>query len=342
MPELGSPNHPEVDPHQAASLAQYLQTDTFKIHLDAILPNHMSSERFASIALRQLSTTPKLQECSLRSVIGGMMTAATLGLEIGTQGECWLIPYGGDAQLQIGVWGHMALAWRSEQIKDVQIDVMMTGDRWEFQKGSEAYLHHRPVEGRDLDNINAIEWVYAVVRTTRGGVIFDAFDAGWIERIRSRSKSPNSPAWRDFYAEMAMAKALKKILKLCPKSREQARAITLDDQADGGAPQEFELDTDLLLPAEVALDPKTEEARAAFRNQQAKTPEAAAAEAREVFSGEPVLKPDDVREAMAAARDAEDGRPVKIPFAGPHEEPKGGFNDDIEPPEPEPTGNLGW
>jgi recombination protein RecT len=257
-------NHPEDAATPTASLAEYLQTDTFKTHLAAILPDHMASDRFASVCMRQLGLVPALASCSLRSVVGGMMTAATLGLEIGTQGECWLIPYKGEAQLQVGVWGHMALAWRSEQIKDVQVDVVQTGDLFSFRKGSEPFLHHEPRPGRDLDDIDAIEWVYAVVRTLAGGVVFDAFDREWIERIRSRSQAPNSPAWSNFYAEQAQAKALKKVLKLCPKSRHQARAITLDDEADAGAAQTFDIDTSLLLPAEVALDPKLEATRKAM------------------------------------------------------------------------------
>ncbi len=260
--ELRHEGHAEVDAQSAATLADHLQTDTFQRHLEAILPDHMGSERFASVCLRQLSTTPKLQECSLRSVIGGMMEAATLGLEIGTQGECWLIPYGNEAQLQIGLWGHMALAWRSALLADVQIDVVLPGDRFTFRKGTDAYLHHEPQKGRNLNEAErVIEWVYAVVRTKGGGTIFDAFDAAWIERIRSRSKAPNSPAWTNFYAEMAQAKCLKKVLKVCPKSREMARAITLDDEADAGAKQVWTVDTSLLLAAEQATDPTLQAAR---------------------------------------------------------------------------------
>ncbi len=278
MAELRSGgNGPDETP---TKLSAHLQTDTFKRHLEAILPAHMGSERFVSVCLRQLSTTPKLLECSLQSVVGGMMEAATLGLEVGTMGECWLIPYGGEAQLQVGVWGFMALAWRSEAIADVQVDVSLKGERFSWQKGTDGFLHHMPAMDRDLNDTDAIEWVYAVVRTLKGGAVFDAFGPAWIERIRGRSKSPNSPAWLDFYAEMAMAKALKKVLRRCPMSRELARAVTLDDQVDANAKQVWDVDTSHLLPANVALDPKTETARKAMSEMGAKpgrTPEPAKA-----------------------------------------------------------------
>ena len=264
--ELRHENQPDVEEESAVTLADHLQSETFKRHLEAILPKHLTSERFGSIAMRQLSLVPELQNCTLRRVIGSMMTAATLGLEIGTQGECFLIPYKRECTLQIGVWGHAALAWRSEQIADLQFDVVMKGDAFEFQKGTDAYLHHIPEEGRDLDATERIEWVYAVARTVAGGKVFDAFDRKWIERIRDRSQAPNSPAWSNFYAEMAMAKALKRVLKLCPKSRECGRAITLDDEAEAGAKQVWSVDTSFLLPGGTASEPKAEGVRSALRS----------------------------------------------------------------------------
>ncbi len=252
----------QVNAESAITLANHLQTDTFKKHLEAVLPEHMSSERFVSICLRQLSLIPELQNCTLASVIGGMMTAATLGLEVGTQGECWLIPYRDrkrdviEAQLQVGVWGHMALAWRSGLLADVQVNVVCHGDIFDFRLGSDPYLHHQPEEGRDLSDQRSIRYAYAVIRTLAGGVIFDAFDAAWIERRRNTSKSPDSPAWKNFYAEQAQAKALKTVLKRCPKSSHMGRAITLDDQADAGATQVFDVDASVMLPPRVSLDPR--------------------------------------------------------------------------------------
>jgi recombination protein RecT len=279
--------HPEVDEAKALTLADHLQSDTFKRHLEAILPKHLSTERFASIAMRQLSQVPKLQECSLRSVVGGIMEAATLGLEIGTQGEAWLIPYAEgpkdnrhlEAQLQVGVWGYAALAWRSGKIQDVQMDIVLPGDEFSFQKGSASFLHHKPRGERDFNKAEGtIEWVYAVVRTLEGGTIFDAFDALWVERIRAKSKSPNSPAWVNFYAEMAMAKALKRVLKLAPKSRELARAIVLDDLDDTAERQVFDIDTSHLLPAGASANAPDEKAgkatKEALRKPRAKTAKA--------------------------------------------------------------------
>lgn len=236
----------------AKSLVSYMQTPGFQEQLGRLLPSHLNSDRFLEVALRQLSAFPDLGLCSLRSVAGGIMQAGTLGLEIGTMGECWLLPYENRktgefyAQLQIGYMGYMALGWRSSQIVSIQADVVVAGDAFEFQKGVDGYLRHIPKAGRNLKDPGAIEWAYAVIKTAQGGWVWDAIDHETIERLRNSGRSANSPAWRDWYSEMAKAKVLKRTMKLAPKSRELARAIRLDDEADARVPQTFEYDIPLL------------------------------------------------------------------------------------------------
>ena len=91
----------------------------------------------------------------------------------------------------------------------------------------------------------------AIVETTFGGTVWDVIDHAEIERIRNSGPSGNSPAWRNWYDQQAIAKVLKRVLKFCPKSRELARAIALDDLSDANVHQAFDVDIPV-LPAEVA------------------------------------------------------------------------------------------
>jgi recombination protein RecT len=276
----------------AATLEDHLASSAFQARVSALIPKHLSSERFGAICLGQLAKTPALRTCTLESVLGGMLELTSLGLEPGTQGEAWLIPYNVyskqhqrkvmTAQVQIGVWGHMKLAHNSGRIAGVQMDVVLEGDEWSFSKGTRGHLHHVPRQGRDLNDLDAIRWVYAVVATDQWeptgdgktevmakGLFFDAFDRAWIERIHKRAQSYDSPAWTDWYAEQAMAKCLKRVLKTCPKSRDLARAITMTDELDAGAEggQVWDVDTTRLLTADVTVDPRVAAARAAMTDQ---------------------------------------------------------------------------
>jgi len=233
-----------------ATLEDFLQSDSFADHLRQILPDHLSSDRFSTIALRQTRAIPELQYCDLSTVAASVMEAAGLGLEIGINGECWVIPrqikrkVSGEwtkvweAGLQVGYLGHLALAWRSSQVAGLTVDVVIDGDRFEFEKGTSGFLRHRQREGRIVSEAT-VTHAYTVVQTVYGGTVWDVIDKVEIERIRNSGPSSNSPAWRDWYDQMAQGKVMKRALKFCPKSPELARAISLDDQMDGGVRQTF-------------------------------------------------------------------------------------------------------
>ena len=68
----------------------------------AALPKHLNSDRFTRIAITCVRQNPKLAECSVPSLLGSLMTVAQLGLEPGILGQCYLIPYKNECQLQLG------------------------------------------------------------------------------------------------------------------------------------------------------------------------------------------------------------------------------------------------
>lgn len=333
MPELRQQNDRDEDQREgAANLSHYMSSPRFADHLKRILPEHLDSDRFYTIALRQLEAVPDLALCSLRSVAGGILQAATLGLEIGTMGESWLIPYeqprgSGDytAQLQIGYLGYLALGWRSRQIAGLQVDVVMPGDAFEYQKGTNGYIHHKPQRGRlrgpDL------EYAYAVIQTVHGSHVWDVFSREDVERIRNSGPSGNSPAWLNWYPEMAIGKVLKSTLKFAPKSRELARAIALDDEADAGLAQGFDFDVPL-LEAETTRAPRQKAAQATADAARAAT-EARSEEPGDAAEPEP-REPETVvvrQPAPAAAKPAAAARTA--PAARP-------------PARAKPDGGLGW
>lgn len=243
------------------TISQYLQSKRFREGMERILPSHLDSERFFTIALRQLSQVKGLADCTPTSILGALMQSASLGLEPGINGECWLIPYEiskkdedgrwykeKQASLQIGYLGHLAMAWRSDKIAAVQCNYVMRGDHFRHQYGTNGVLEHVPADDRPTDP-KLLTHAYGLIETTSHGFIWWVLTKQEIERIRQSSPSANSPAWTDWYLEMAMGKALKRALKFAPKTREMARAIKLDDEHDARVPQQFDVDIPVdLLP----------------------------------------------------------------------------------------------
>ena len=65
-----------------------------RANLAAVLPKHVDADRMLKLALGALRTTPKLLNCNVESLMGAVVTCATLGLEPNTPlGHAYLIPF---------------------------------------------------------------------------------------------------------------------------------------------------------------------------------------------------------------------------------------------------------
>ena len=189
------------------------------------LPSVITPERFTRIVLSAISTTPKLAECSTKSFLGAMMTAAQLGLEPNTPiGQAYLIPYGGNVQFQVGYKGLIELFTRGGG-RNVTAEAVYANDEFEYELGLEPKLVHKPAM-RDRGEVIAY---YATYHTKDGGFGFAVMSKDDVDQHRKKfSKAVNSP-WNTNYDEMAKKTVIKKALKYAPISIEFAQAIAYDE-----------------------------------------------------------------------------------------------------------------
>lgn len=214
-----------------------------KEQIQQALPKHIRADHFIRTAITCISKTPKLLECSIPSLMGSLITAAQLGLNPdGITGEAYLIPFINSKKQADGSWkkvmevqfipgyrGLVQLAMRSGIVKSFQAREVYENDKFEFEFGLEPKLIHVPLK---IGERGILTFVYAVVQYTNGGSAFEVMNMNEVNMIRMRSKAPNSPAWTDFYAEMAKKTVIRKISKMCPLSPEFNKAIGLDETAE--------------------------------------------------------------------------------------------------------------
>lgn len=207
------------------------------------LPKHIDAGRFTRVALTEFTRMPKLLECTIPSVIGGMLQAAQLGLEIGMLGHAYLIPYGNKAQLVIGYQGLIDLGYRSGKLASLMAREVYEKDTFNSDL-SQDWPSHKPYPNKDRGEIVA---VYAVA------TIKDAPRPTWelmfrheIDEIRDRSRSKNNGPWVTDYAMMARKTVLRRLAKVLPKSVELATAVAIDELADMGYQ-----DVEVLAPEDV-------------------------------------------------------------------------------------------
>lgn len=241
------------------TVIELLQSSKMLAQIKAALPKHVTAERLARIALTQLRQNPKLMECSQHSLLASIMQCAQLGLEPGTLGQCWLVPYKREATFILGYRGMTQLAWRSSQIKSIATRAVFEGDHFAYDYGEDR-IEHRP--SGESDPIK-LTHVYAMIHTTAGGRLWDVMTRKDVDAIRRRSSASTSGPWVTDYIEMTKKTVLKRLMKIAPLSAEMQTALSLDEAADRGMEQSFDFDLDPEMKVEQKPeDPPREEVRA--------------------------------------------------------------------------------
>jgi len=184
----------------------------------------MDPERFTRIALTIVRNNPKLMACSEMSLLGALMASAQLGLEPNILGQSYIIPYGNQAQFQIGYKGLIKLFYNSENALSITAQEVYENDTFEYEYGLSPKLIHKPV----MANRGNVIAYYAVAKLKGGAEAFSVIskdDA--IKFGKAKSKSFSSGPWQTDFDEMAKKTVIKMVLKYMPLSTE--RLINLDE-----------------------------------------------------------------------------------------------------------------
>ena len=222
--------------------------EKLKSQMALALPKHMTADRMARIVLTDMRRVPKLMECTQASLAGAIMAAAQIGLEPGNGlGHAYLLPFdkrakvngswqtvATECQLIIGYRGMIDLARRSGQIVSLSARSVHEKDHFTYRFGLDETIEHVPFNG----DRGALTYVYAVAKLKDGGVQFEVMSRHEVEQIRAKSKAKDNGPWVDYFEEMAKKTAIRRLFKYLPVSVEMARAVTMDEQADAGIPQD--------------------------------------------------------------------------------------------------------
>lgn len=213
-----------------ASFSSFL--DKFKPQMALALPKHLTADRMARLAVTAFSSTPKLQECDPKSIVASIMTSATLGLEIGVDGQGFLVPYGRTCQFVPGWKGLVDLVSRSGRAT-VWTGAVFQGDELDYALGDAPYIRHRPGEENDPD---LMTHVYAVGRVNGSNYpVIEVWTVGKIKKHRDKYNKVGGKhySFRDW--EMYARKVpLLQVLKYMPKSIELQNALAISNAADAG------------------------------------------------------------------------------------------------------------
>lgn len=201
--------------------------------IEAQLAGAVNSESFIRTVTTVLRNDAKLQAADPLTVMGGVMLAAQLKLEVGAGlGEFYLTPRmekGRQICLPIiGYQGFIKLVLRSEMVTDVHTFLVRDGDLFEFGANAREgkYFEWKP---KDFEEEREWTGVVAVARMKAGGTTWVYLTKSQVFKRRPSYWNKGTP-WQTHEEEMAQKTAVRALTKFLPKSTELGKAIEADEQ----------------------------------------------------------------------------------------------------------------
>ena len=216
--------------------------------IEAVMPKHMTSERFLQLTVSAVNHEPKLLECDFVTLMSCVMRCSALGLEpsaVDGLGRAYILPYRNtkankmEATFILGYKGMLELARRSGEIEGIEARAVHAGDFFEYEYGFDEKLRHIPAKGKGCaDNLTH---VYMIARFKDGGHYFDVMTRDEIEEVRKSSRAKDSGPWVTNYEAMAKKTVIRRAFPFLPISVD-AQSAAANDETDGGFTTALELE----------------------------------------------------------------------------------------------------
>jgi len=223
----------------STAAAQAKQQPTMKDLVEAQLPaierqlgGTMNSDAFVRAVLSEITKSSDLMQADPKTLLGGVMLAAQLRLEIGSGlGEFYLTPRkerGRQICLPIiGYQGLIKLVLRSEFVLNVQAFLVREGDDFSYGANAERGMFYDWVP-QDFEETRPWIGVVATARMKSGGTTWV-----YLTRAQVEARRPSywaSTPWKTNEDEMVKKTGVRALAKYLPKSTDLGRALEADEQ----------------------------------------------------------------------------------------------------------------
>lgn len=253
-PQGSAPATP--DPQRAESTVQDMIRTSWSA-IAASLPETMNEKRFARLVFNAVRKTPKLALATAPSMIGSVLTASALGLEIGLNNEAHLVPYKNkwgkiEAQLQVGYGGYAKLFQQHPMARGIATGWVGANDHFEYAYGTASFLDHRPRLGNRGEPI-AFWASYELANGVRDFLVLSPEE---VAEIRGKDLGEVRDI-ADPQHWMERKTVLKQVLKLAPKSTSLSWAMAVDEKPGGELQQQrthVAIEAGDVIPAQHAID----------------------------------------------------------------------------------------
>lgn len=208
--------------------------NAYKMQIAMAIPKHVTAERIIQLATTVITRNQDIKQCTPESVIGAVMNAAMLGLDITPQfGQAYFVPYNNnklgvkECQFMLGYRGWIQLFRRSNEISTIYAEVVRDGDEFAVEYGLNMAISHKP----NLQKRGKLIAAYAVVKYKDGGYNFAVLTEADVMARKARSRaasSGKSSPWDTDPEAMWRKSAIRALIPYVPASVEMLKAAVTD------------------------------------------------------------------------------------------------------------------
>ena len=243
-----SNSHRPSLPQPSQTVAPKLPMDVFRGQLErrqseiaAVLPQHISIERFVRTALTAVLLKPDILNADRGSLMVACYRAAQDGLmPDGKEGAFVMYntkvknDQGRDVWVPAVQWlpmvgGVVKKMRNSGELASLVAHEVYAKDEFSFVLGDNEGITHKPYMGEEEPG--PIVAAYAIAKLKDGTIQREVIPQHQLKKIRAASKSANGPAWSNWEGEMSRKSVVKRLSKYLPMSTEVERALGRDEDS---------------------------------------------------------------------------------------------------------------
>lgn len=211
------------------SLREIMSSPAMGAKLNGILGNEKVANSFISSVISVANGNTYLRNADPMTIVGSAMVAATLQLPIvPTLGMAYIIPYGRQAQFQIGYKGLIQLAERSGQVRNIIDEVVYEGQLLKKNKFTGEFIFDEDAKTSDtvIGYMARLELTNGFAKTIYWTK--DEVEAHAKRFSQAYQKGWQSP-WKSDFDQMARKTLLKALInKYAPMDIAMQQAMKFD------------------------------------------------------------------------------------------------------------------
>ena len=237
-----------------ATIENWVENENIKKKFQEVLDKGAGA--FVTSLLSLVKSSPQLTAADPKTVISAAMTAATLKLPINPNlGFAYIIPYGKEAQFQMGWKGYVQLAMRTGQYKTINAAVVYEGQIEDIDFVTGEIIRGKKKSDKVVGYVAYFELINGFSKT----VYMSSEDMLRHAQTFSKSFSRSSSVWKTNFDAMGLKTVIKQLIsKYGIMSIDmQGEALSAAISADGDYDRTIEQN---ITPLETAVEAQTIEA----------------------------------------------------------------------------------